>query len=183
MAEEQKKVTYVDLAMAPNAVLEEYMRKGEAPDVRKLVGYQFRGYNTLDLTTVLGFRKFKKGFFAEEEPKHDRSPIWGYNVDVLQNGLGEPWIPKDKAPYGFYRVYPVDPGEKDNLYPNALLLNYGQGKNPPMDPSAFLRDYLVQVSPDNDDLLLGKAFVALGPMRIFVSYFVLERYNQSDFRR
>ena len=77
----------------------------------------------------------------------------------------------------------MDPGEKDNLYPNALLLNYGKGNNPPFDPSSFLRDYLVQVDPENDDLLLGKAFVALGPARLFVSYFVLERYNQSDFKR
>ena len=183
MGQEDKKLTYIDLAMAPNDVLERYMKSGQAPDVRKLVGWQFRGYNTLDLTTVLGFRKFKKGFFSEEEPAHARSQIWGYNVDVQQNGLGEPWIPKDKAPYGFYQVYPVDPGEKDNLYPNALLLHYGKGNNPAMDPSAFLRDYLVQVDPENDDLLLGKAFVALGPVRLFVSYFILERYNQSDFKR
>lgn len=183
MEHEEKKITYIDLTLASKEDLEKYMRKGQTPDVRKLIGYQFKGYNTLDLTTVLGFRKFKKGFFAEEEPKHARASIWGYNMDVQQNGLGEPWIPKDKAPYGFYRVYPVDPGEKDNLLPNALLLNYGQGKNPAVDPSGFLRDYLVQVDPENDDLLLGKAYVALGSFRLFVSYFVLERYNKSDFKR
>ena len=178
-----EKLDFITLALASNAELEEYMKRGIAPDVRKLVGWRFKGYNTLDVTTILGFRKFKKGFFSKEPPPHEGAPIWGYNVDVKQNGLVDPWIEKGKPPYGFYRVYRVDPASRDNLYPNALLLDYGQGGNPPYDPSRFLRDYLVQVDPDNPDLLLGKAYVALGPVRVFVSFFVLERLDQSDFVR
>ena len=177
------KLDYISLALASNDELEAYMKRGVAPDVRQLVGWRFRGYNTLDFTTVLGFRKFKKGFFSEKEPEHAASPICGYNVDVEQNGLGEPWIEKDKPPYGFFKVYRVDPAQKDNFYPNALLLDYGRGKNPPYDPSQFLRDYLIQPDPDNPDLLLGKAYVAVGPLRLFVSYFVLERLDKSDFVR
>jgi hypothetical protein len=43
-----------------------------------------------------------------------------------------------------------------------------------------LRDYLVRLS---DDLYLGKAYVALGPGRLPVSYFVLERHRPHDYAR
>lgn len=176
--------TYLDLAVAPNEVLEKLMRNGTSPDVRQMVGWEYKGFNTLDLTALLGFRKFKKGFRAKEMPKNPRDPIEGYNVKVIQNGIADPWEPIRQGGkpiiHGFYDVYPVDPAHKDNLYPNALLLNYACGRNPIYDPSPVLRDYLVQIYPDNPDLLLGKAYIALGPFRVFVSYFILEKYNKSE---
>lgn len=181
---DNRRYTYLDLAMAPNETLESIMRAGRSPDVRSLVGWEFRGFNTLDLTAILGFRKFKKGFYSERPLAHAAERVRGYNVRVRQNGIAQPWEPvlSQGRPirHGFYDVYPVDPGERDNLYPNALLINYDCGRNPPYDPSRFLRDYLVQVYPDNPDLLLGKAYVALGPLRPAVSYFILERNNQPE---
>ncbi len=173
------KLDYLSLTTASNGFLEEVLRAGIVPDVDKLAGWEFRGFNTLDLTGMIGIRKFKKGFYKEGDA------LKGYNVKIKQKGgLLDEWedIVKDgqSAKHGYYDVMPVTDAEKDNLYPNSLLLNYGASdRNPKADPSRFLRDYLVQVDADNDDLYLGKAFVALGPKRVFVSYFVLERSNPS----
>ena len=71
----------------------------------------------------------------------------------------------------------VRAGGRDDRYPQALLLDYGCGRNPAFDPSALLRDYLVQVDPRDPDLLLGHAFLALGPARVAAGYFVLERFG------
>ena len=46
------------------------------------------------------------------------------------------------------------------------------------DPSQVLRDYVVQVDPDNRDLYLGKAYVAAGPLRIPTSFFIIERFHK-----
>ena len=73
---------------------------------------------------------------------------------------------------------PVE-GARDARYPNALLLDYSLGANGLFGPP--LRDYIVQVYPDNPDLLLGKAYLALFGLRIPTNYFVLERLHQHDF--
>ena len=41
----------------------------------------------------------------------------------------------------------------------------------------MLRDYLVQVDPANPDLFLGKAYDALGPLRMPTNFFILERFR------
>jgi hypothetical protein len=171
------KLDFLMLASSDDTLLEEVMLSGTIPDTDKLTGWEFKGYNSMDLTDVLGFRKFKKGFYSDGDAVH------GYNVKIKQSGLIDPWVDVLKKgasiKLGWYDVSPVRAEERDSLYPNALLLNYNAERNPRMDPSRFLRDYLVQVHPDNPDLLLGKAYLAVGPKRIFVSYFVLERENES----
>jgi hypothetical protein len=162
------------------------MRRGTQPDLDQLAGWEFRGYNTPEFAALLGIKKFKKGFYKDAgvtvaQPR----AIQGYNVKIApQNALGEPWMDVMKGEgsckFGWYNVYPVDLGETDSKYPNAVLINYDSPKNFRLDPTRQLRDYLVQVYPDNQDLYLGKAFVALGPVRLFVSYFVLERSNRSS---
>ncbi|MDY0063070.1 MAG: hypothetical protein RBU45_24905 [Myxococcota bacterium] len=172
---------YETLAVAPADVLEEVLRRGTTPALDDLAGWEYRGYNTPDVTRLLGIRKFKKGFYRS--PEGPPAQIAGYNVKIRQNGsLLLPWedlLVRD-APvrFGWYDVYPVRLGEEDNRYPDALLLNYGSSpKNPPLDPSRLLRDYLVQVYPDDPELLLGKAMAALGVFRVCVGYFVLGRSN------
>jgi hypothetical protein len=131
-----------------------------------------------------GIQKFIKGFY-----KGDDGKVYGYNEPVVQNRLDQPWIakPSDVAPkrFGFFLVEPVDASSRDNEYLSSLLLDYGRGSNPRTDPSAALRDYLVRVHPGSDDLLLGTAFVAVGPLRLRVpaSFFVLERHKPSTFKR
>jgi hypothetical protein len=177
--ESRPKLDYLTLATSSNAFLDGVMSQGVMPDPKVLAGWEFRGYNTLDVTQLAGIRKFKKGFYA------DGDTVRGYNVKIKpgRSGLMDPWVELEKGgtsvKHGWYDVYPVRASEIDNLFPNSLLLNYACEKNPKLDPSRFLRDYLVQVDPANPDLLLGKAYVALGRKRMFVSFFILQRENRS----
>jgi len=178
--------TYESLAKSSDKDLEFVIRSGVTPALEDLAGYEFKGYNTPFITQILGFRKFKKGFFLGAGQAVENGEISGYNVVVGQNRIDEPWTakPSDQDPkrHGFYRVYKVRKAEIDRQYPNALLLNYGLGGNSLLNPARLLRDYLVQVDLENKDLLLGKAYFALGPMRVFPSFFILERYNESNYK-
>jgi hypothetical protein len=149
------------------------------PDFDSIAGWEFNGFNTGRLAFAI--RKFRKGFFSDAEAA--AGEIRGYNVNIKQNGLMYPWLAQMKkgAPvrHSYYRVYAVRGSECDNLYPNSLLLNYDCERTPAWNPASRLRDYLVQVYPDNPDLLLGKAYAALpGGKRLYVSFFVLERSNR-----
>lgn len=156
------------------AQLERQLIKGRTPAPDALAGWEFRGLNHPVAFRALGIRKFIKGFFWREES------LFGYNCPVRQNLLASPWIarPTDDAPkrFGFYEVRAVDAAETDNRYLHALLLDYGRGGNPRFDPSAGLRDYLVQVD-DAGDIYLGKAYYAMGPMRVSTNFFILERHR------
>jgi hypothetical protein len=105
--------------------------------------------------------------------------VRGYNCPAVQDALDAAWqpLPSARAPkrFGFYTVAPVDPTAKDNRYLNAVLLDYGKGGNRALDPTRGLRDYLVQVDAANPDLYLGKAYYALGPLRVASNFFILER--------
>ena len=101
----------------------------------------------------------------------------GYNSPVAQNVLDGRWHVKPKK-FGFYEVHAVDATSRDNAYLHAVLLNYGRGGNKPYDPTAGLRDYVVQVDPSNPDLYLGKAYYAVGPARVRTNFFILERLRR-----
>ena len=78
---------------------------------------------------------------------------------------------------GFYRV-----ADLAEVPVGLVLLDYGRGPNPPWEPSRVLRDYLVRVERGSDEVLLGKAYLALGPVRVPTSYFVLERKRPTSWR-
>lgn len=172
----------------------EIMHAGVAPAFDELAGWEFAGLNTGRLPGLAGVRKFMKGFYLGPprahgpkglaQPDRDR-PLQGYNIPVRQNGIEAAHEPKPSAQtpkrFGFYRVYRVEPGQPFDRYPNALMLDYGLGGNPALDPSRVLRDYLVQVYPDDPTLLLGHAFAA-APGKPALSFFVLRRERQHDFR-
>ena len=171
---------------ADNATRAKIMEAGTAPDFDSLVGWEFSGINTVWIAGLVGIRKFIKGFYRGPARATGPEPfIQGYNIDVRQNGVGKPHLAKpnkdDPRRFGFYRVHAVQPGAKDGRYPNALLLDYSLGGNSFLDPSRLLRDYIVQVHPDEPDVLLGAAYGALLGIRIFVSYFVLHRLNEHRF--
>lgn len=175
---------YNALCLATDYQLEDILRKGTPPDMKGLLNWEFKGYHAVELAELIGVRKFKKGFYLDDLSRDPVLGINGYNVRIHPNMLGEPWIDKTRKGepirHGWYEVYPVSLSEADNKYPNALLMNYGLSpKNFLLDPERVLREYLVQVYPDNPDLLLGKSFAAVGPMRQSLSYFVLERHNES----
>jgi hypothetical protein len=169
-------------ALSP-AGLEEVFLRAATPALSSLAGWEWRGLNTPPWFRLFGIKKFIKGFYKDEA-----GLVWGYNCPVEQNKTRGPWVakPDDANPkrFGFYTVTDVDATARDNRYLHALLLDYGQGKNPRLDPSAGLRDYLVQPDAANADILLGKAYYALGPLRVpTASFFILERHRRSDWRR
>ena len=170
-----------DLAGRTKSELDGIFAAGKAPDFKLLSGWEFKGYNHPFFASILGIRKFVKGFFMK-----DRKTPSGYNISAVQNGLEGEWIakPSDADPkrFGFYTVAPVDPNGRENLHTNALLLNYGEGENPFIGFTWVLRDYLVQPDPANEDLFLGLAYIALGPLRIKSNYFILERRRESTLK-
>ncbi len=172
------------LERATRAELELVMVRGATPDLDALVGWELRGINHPGWARLAGIKKFVKGFFRAEDGR-----VMGYNSPVVQNVLDGRWrtTPSDTAPkrFGFYEVVPVDPTSRDNAYLHAVLLDYGRGGNKRWDPTRGLRDYLVQVDPANPDLFLGKAYYALGPLRVHSNYFILERFRRglTDYAR
>jgi hypothetical protein len=163
------------LTQASAAHLEQLMRASPAPPLQALVGLEWRGYNTSWQPRLLGIQKFIKGFFLVD------GQVEGYNIPVAQNGPDAPWLhlPTRENPrrYAFYCVTPVNRASRDNLYPEALLLDYGTSNRNADSPAIAkrLRDYLVQPDRANPDLLLGKAYMALGPLRLPSNFFILER--------
>jgi hypothetical protein len=165
-----------DLAKLSVPELEDIFQKGNTPDPEKLAGWEFAGYNIPFVAKLIGVKKFKKGFYKQGDE------FWGYNIPVEQNRLEEPWqcLPSEETPrrYAFYSMKPVTPESKENKEPGALILNYGDGHNPVWEGS-LLRDYVKQVDPDNDDLYLCKVYIALGPARVFPSFFIMERHRRA----
>ena len=166
------------LAASPDAELERILRASRGPAPEALGGYEWRGWNTPWCTRLLGVRKFIKGFFKSG------SGVEGYNIPARQNAIGEPWLhrprPEDPRRFGFYRVLPAGPAS-GGPYPGAVLLDYGASpRNAWYRIERLLRDYLVQPDPSNADLLLGKAYAALGPARVACGFFVLARLRPTS---
>ena len=161
--------------------LERVFQRGKMPELDQLIGWEFRGINhlplnALNLAYLVGIKKFMKGFYKGEDGR-----VMGYNIPVGRNALDGRWHlkPSDTEPkrFGFFEVAPVDPTARDNHYLHSVLFDYGKGGNPKGDPSNGLRDYLVQVDAANPDLFLGKAYFAIGPARLAMSFFILERHR------
>ena len=162
------------LAQSTHVTLEQIFRAAQTPDLEMLVGFEWRGYNISPVTKLLGIQKFIKGFFVSNDGTE------GYNIPVQQNGLSNPWLakptPEQPKRFAFFLVSHGDPDSTDHLYPSALLLDYGHSpRNPRYAMERILRDYLVQPDHDNPDLLLGKAYLAIGSRRIPSNFFVIER--------
>lgn len=163
---------FMELARASQTTLARSFQGGRGPALTSLVGFEWRGYNTSRVTRLLGIQKFIKGFFQT-------TAVEGYNTPVVQNGLMDPWIAEPDATnprrFAFYLVKRLDEGAHTK-HAGTVLLDYGASThNPRLAVPRLLRDYLVQVDEGNPDLLLGKAYVALGGLRTPANYFVLER--------
>jgi len=167
-----------DLTAMSDRELEAIFEGGTTPDFDKLFGWEFRGMNQPFFTKLMGIKKFTKGFY-----KKTGRPF-GYNIPIKQKPDGWSYKPTDEDPkrYGFYTVKPVDPDSEENKHEHALLLNYGEGENPFWGFTWILRDYIVKVDPDNDDLYLGKAYTVIGPLRLPPSFFIIERYRESKLK-
>lgn len=173
---------YARIAALSQRELEDVFVRGDAPDAAALVGWEWRGLNLGSVAPFTPFQKFVKGFYRDGAGR-----VFGYNIPIVQDGPTRPWRekPSDADPkrFGFFRVERVDPTSRDNAYLHALLLDYGRGGNSRLDPTRGLRDYVVRVERGSDELLLGKAYYALGPARVPVGFFVLERHRPTTFSR
>lgn len=172
----QTSPAYLALVATPTRRLTKVMRRGGAPDVDELSGWEWRGTNLPASSRLLGIRRFIKGF----DTRDGRAE--GYNVSVVGSDLTSPWTERTqrdgRREWARFTVAPVDPTATDNRYLNALLLDYGAVQTPEAGVAGRLRDYLVHVSPGSDDLLLGHAFLAVANLRIPVGWFALERLHQ-----
>jgi hypothetical protein len=165
--------------------LEQIMLAGTPPKPESLVGWEWSGGNCVKLYSVVGIRRFVKGFYEGPERASGPTPfVQGYNIGSPRMADDAPprCKPSDEAPsrYGFYRVHAPVRGARDSRYESSVLLDYGLGGNGLFGPP--LRDYVVQVYPDDPDLLLGKAYAAIGPLRIPLNFFVLSRWRKHEFR-
>ena len=172
---------YKALTCLSNIELEKIFAASRGPALEALAGNEFMGFNVPWFTRLLGIQKFIKVFFG---PTHG---VEGYNIPVRQNGIDKSWepLPSVSAPkrFGFYLVGKVDAKSRDNHYPNAVLLNYGASpRNKKYQVERVLRDYLVVPDPKNAEIVLGKAYVALGSARIATSFFVLQRLRHSSWQ-
>ncbi len=83
---------------------------------------------------------------------------------------GKPWI------FGHYEVVALRPDECPIAVREGVLLDYGRGDNPRLDPTRVVRDPLVALTPGSADTLLGYTYVrVLGRSVGTPSYFLLER--------
>ncbi|CAN5749908.1 hypothetical protein BH20ACT2_BH20ACT2_15500 [soil metagenome] len=169
---------YLALVGTPPKELRRILLRGEAPDPAKLVGWEYRGTNMPATSRVMGLRRFIKGFTATAKGIADGG-IEGYNKQVAGADLGSPWTPRPqrdgRVAFARFAVAPVDPESVDNRFLHALLFDYGAVADPEPGIAGHLRDYVVRVVPGSDDLLLGRAYAALGSVRVAVGWFALER--------
>jgi hypothetical protein len=107
--------------------------------------------------------------------------VEGYNILVEQVKVEEledcGWQPKRNAfgetlpPMGHFRVG-CDPSPKRHQARNHIVLDYSQSGNLPWDPTRHLWDELVEAEPN---LLLGRAYMSVGSLRVPIAYFALEK--------
>jgi hypothetical protein len=148
-----------------------------APAPSALVGSRYLGYNCPAWAEALRIRTFLKGFESAGET------VLGHNIPVRQSGLDGEWqpLPSAGAPrrFGFFRVEVVGlaPGGADR---GSLLFDYDVPENPRFGVTRSIRDHVVALEPGSADLLLGKAYLAIGPTRVPVSFFLLERVTDGS---
>lgn len=146
----------------------------------RLAGHLFHGMSLAMPAPLFAlFGKFGKSFVADAET----GELVGWNTRMRQD-KGEAWTPAlvrgREVTYGKYRVAPHGAGAP-NVYPGALLIDYGRGGNRSWDPLGRVRDYIVSVDTDGQggaagDLWLGRMYLALGGRLVPTpSYFALAR--------
>ncbi len=170
--------TLYDVAGRSRRDLEQILVRGETPDRTALAGSEYLGLNTPRRMEALGIRRFIKAFDSRDD-----GTTFGCNTPVVQRPPAEAWTPRPSPDgprrYAFFEVQDVDPSGVDNAYLHALLLDYAAGARNGAGPTGLversIRDYLVRVDPTSDDVLLGKAYLALARRRVFSNFFVLVR--------
>jgi hypothetical protein len=168
--------TFETLAAADREKLEEVVRTGVAPDYGELEGFVYCGWNQQRVARLTG-EKFRKVFRRRE------GRPFGYNEVVRQDrqGYGGKWEPKLEngrpVEIGHFRVANVadePPRRLYRPYRHGGLFDYNVAVNTGRNfPLRVIRDITALPNPGDHGLVLGKAYLQLGPFHVFYSYFVL----------
>lgn len=147
---------------------------GYAIDRDALAGQSYRG-TSLGLPALVEaatWTTFRKVFAASSGGR-----VMGWNVRVEQSPPHRPrqrggadWV------FGHYEVVALDASQCPIEVHEGLLLDYGRGANPLLDPTRLVRDPIVALLPGSIDLLLGYTYLrVLGRSISTPSWFLLER--------
>ncbi len=152
--------------------------EGHAIDEDALAGWLYRGVSLGMPAWVdrIAWKTFAKTFYREP----DTGRLRGWNLRLEQTGLDGPIEALERRGeafhFGHFRVTPLADRKMPRPIPAGLLLDYGIGGNPKLDPVGLVRDPIVAVNPGSADLLLGWTYLDLGVGQISTpSYFTLER--------
>lgn len=141
-----------------------------------LAGCRYRGH-ALGMPAwveALTWRIFRKTFHRDPVS----GALRGWNVRIAQDGPDRPDIPLQRRgetfAFGFYAVAPHPAGR-------GVLLDYGRGGNPRLDPSGAIRSHLVALDEGGCELLLGWTSAEVGPLCVRTpSFFLLEHDGPLD---
>jgi len=173
--------------------LDGILAAGAAPALSSMVGHEFRGWNVFGdvvakgVGAVMGIQRFAKGFFIRDGADADAAAfIEGYNMKIQRGERDMPWtaIPNDASPtrHGYFRVHRAGEGDRAGRHENALLLDYSLGDpKPGLFDGGGLKDFVVIADKANPDVLLGKAYMRVGPIESVAGFFVLERLRPASF--
>ncbi len=162
------------LALSDERDLATVFASAPPPRFDAIAGWTWRGYNIDPITRFLGIRKFMKAFFTTEHGAE------GCNLRVFQSALAAPWVPRTRHgkpdAFAFYLVSDQDEPRRLEANPRALVIDYAASpRNPVYHVERVIRDYLVQPEAGDPDVLLGRAYLGIGRMRLASSFFVIAR--------
>ncbi len=148
---------------------------GTRPDPAVLAGREYRGANRPATSAILGIRRFVKGF--EMDPD---GTVRGYNKQVRGASLHTPWTVHRRSDGRLaYAPFLVIPRLDREHSPAGVLLDYGAPTDPEPGLASRLRDVLVRVDPGSDDLLPGRAYLALSARWVPVGWLVLDHLGRA----
>ena len=160
----------------PRPALKAALAAGRPVDPARLDDSRYRGISLGMPGWVdrLVWKTFEKDFHRDPAT----GALRGWNVRLEQAGWDDPPTPmmKKGAPFtfGHFAVVSEDSGR--------LVLDYGRGANPALDPTRLIRDPVVGLTEGAVDWLLGWTYVALfGGAVGTPSYFLLERVGALEY--
>jgi hypothetical protein len=170
-----QRATFESLCRASPEALARAARAGAAPEPASLEGWEFRGWYAAGSLPGLLARKHRKGFYRLARAQG----LGGYNVPCHPGGPDAPWIDRLRGPgswrLGWFLVTGTGPRR-----PPSLLLDYSRdGRAHPLNPLRAVREHLVQVSPDDPDLMLSLVEIHVGRQVRQAGMAVYERHALS----